>query len=107
MIEIVATPESVAQAKALLALGVDNLYLGEDYFGLRLPHSFERAELTEVVALAHAAGKKVTVAVNAIFHNDRIVHVLDYLQFLASLKVDQITVGDAGAINLLIENQVP
>ncbi|KRL59825.1 peptidase U32 family protein [Latilactobacillus fuchuensis] len=107
MIEIVATPESVAQAKALLALGVDNLYLGEDYFGLRLPHSFERAELTEVVALAHAAGKKVTVAVNAIFHNDRIVHVLDYLQFLASLKVDQITVGDAGAINLLLENQVP
>lgn len=107
MIEIVATPESITQAKALLALGVDNLYLGEDYFGLRLPHSFERAELTEVVELAHAAGKRVTVAVNAIFHNDRIVHVLDYFQFLVKIGVDQVTIGDAGAINLLLENELP
>ncbi|WP_125607520.1 peptidase U32 family protein [Lapidilactobacillus bayanensis] len=106
MTELVTTVASLDQADQLIAAGADRLYLGEDYFGLRLPHSFERAELSQVVELAHRRGKKVTVAVNAIFHNDRIKKVAAYLRFLKSINVDEISVGDPGVIYLLTKENI-
>ncbi|MFL2029218.1 peptidase U32 family protein [Loigolactobacillus zhaoyuanensis] len=107
MINLIATAASQKQAQQLLAAGIDTLYIGEDYFGLRLPHSFERTELAEMVKLTHQAGKKITVAVNALMHNERISQVKDYLQFLADLKVDQVTVGDPGVVYVIQQAKLP
>lgn len=101
MIEIVATAESVEQGKRLIEVGVDTLYIGNDTFGLRLPYSFTKEETTEMIEYAHANGKKVYVAVNALMHNDRIEKVVPYLTFLQSIGVDAITVGDPGVVHLL------
>ncbi|KRK33884.1 peptidase U32 family protein [Loigolactobacillus bifermentans] len=103
---LITTVASVQQAEALLAAGVDTLYLGESEFGLRLPADIHQADLKTIVPMAHAAGKKVTVAVNAIFHNDRIEKVRAYLHVLADLKVDAVTIGDPGAIHVL-QQEVP
>ncbi|WP_432364005.1 peptidase U32 family protein [Sporosarcina sp. UB5] len=102
--ELIATAESVEQAKELLHAGVDVLYVGEDEFGLRLPTSFSKEEIKEIVDIAHAEGKKVCVAVNALLHNDRIEKVIPYLQYLQSIHVDSVTVGDPGAIHLMKQN---
>lgn len=101
MVELIATVESLQQAEDLLDAGVDILYFGEDQFGLRLPHSFSREEQKELVALAHKKGKKVSIAVNAIFHNEGIEKVPEYLQFLKSINVDTITVGDPGVVQIM------
>lgn len=101
MIELIATAESVEQARNLIRLGVDTLYIGNDQFGLRLPASFSRSELIEITNDAHKHGTYVRVAVNAIMHNDRIDEVKPYLQFLEDIGVDSITVGDTGVIHLL------
>lgn len=101
MIELIATVESIEQAQNLINVGVDTLYIGNDQFGLRLPNSFSRKELTEITYLAHEHGKHVRVAVNAIMHNDRIDEVKPYLDFLEEIGVDSITVGDTGVIHLL------
>ena len=45
--------------------------------------------------------KKVNVAVNAIFHNEGIAKVPEYLQFLKSINVDMITVGDPGVVQIM------
>lgn len=100
-IELVATSESLEQAEALLNAGADTLYVGNDEFGLRLPHSFSNENLSKLVKLVHERGKKVTVAVNALMHNDHINRVADYLKFLESIKVDQITVGDPGVVQVM------
>lgn len=105
MIELIATAESVEQSKQLIDAGVDYLYVGEDEFGLRLPHSFSLEEIGQVVEIAHAANKKVIVAVNALFHNDRIEKLKDYLAELERLNVDAITTGDPGAIRILQKNE--
>lgn len=101
MIELIATVESIQQAEELLKVGVDCLYFGEDQFGLRLPTSFTRQEQKELTELAHAYGKKVSVAVNAIFHNDGIHMVPEYLAFLKEIGVDTITVGDPGVVQIM------
>lgn len=105
--EIIATADSIEQATQLTAAGADYIYAGEDEFGLRLPHSFARAELTDLVQAVHAAGKKVLVAVNAIFHNDRIGEVGAYLQFLHAIAVDMVSIGDPGAIHVLQKENIP
>lgn len=98
MIELIATAESIEQAEALLAVGVDNLYIGEETFGLRLPTSFSREEQQNIIEMAHRAGKKVTVALNGIMHPEKMKLVPEYLKFLQEVKVDQITVGDPGVV---------
>ena len=106
MIELIATAESVAQAKELVDCGVDILYIGEDEYGLRLPYSFTREEQREVIAYAHAKGAQVSAAVNAIFHNDRINQVAEYLAFLREAEVDSITLGDPGVVQVMREQDL-
>lgn len=106
MIELTATAESIAQAEQLMAAGVDIIYAGEEKFGLRLPHSFERDELQQLVETVHAAGKKITVAVTGIMHPDKMKEVPDYLRFLQEINVDQIEIGDAGILHIMKRDQI-
>ena len=50
---ITATAESIEQVKELLAAGVDRIYVGEENYGLRLPHNFTFDELREIAAVSY------------------------------------------------------
>lgn len=101
MIKIITTVESIDQARQLLDAGVDELYFGQDEFGLRLPNSFNREDQEKLTKMAHDAGKTVSIAVNAILHNEDIEKLPEYLKFLKEIEVDSITVGDPGAIHIM------
>lgn len=105
-INITATVETIEQAKELLAAGVDTIYFGDEAFALRMPNYFNRAEQKELVELAHQAGKKATIAVNGIMHPEKMLIIKEYLEFLVSINVDQITVGDTGVIHVIKKNQL-
>ncbi len=100
-IKITATAKNLAQAKALLDLGINTLYIGESEYALRLPNTFTWDEIRAITELAHAAGAQVTVAVNAIMHPEKMATIKPYLDFLQDIKVDQIAVGDTGVIFVL------
>ncbi|MGX7243977.1 peptidase U32 family protein [Enterococcus quebecensis] len=106
MIELIATAESIEQAEALLAVGVDTLYIGEEMFGLRLPTSFSREEQRIITEKAHEAGKKVTIALNGIMHPEKMKKVPEYLTFLKEINVDQVTVGDPGVVFVMQRDKV-
>ncbi|MDR3157402.1 MAG: U32 family peptidase [Lactobacillales bacterium] len=105
-IVITATIESVSQARNLLDVGVDILYLGESKFGLRIKHSFTREEMREVVVLAHRAGARVVIAVNALMHTDEMKSIFEYLKFLEEIAADFVAVADAGVIYKLQKEQI-
>ena len=96
--ELLVTPQSVEHVKALLDAGADAFVIGEQKFGLRLAGDFTVAEIEEATKLIHAAGKKVYVAVNAIFHNDRLDALDAYLKEIASIGVDALIFGDPAVI---------
>lgn len=106
MIKIISTVESIEQAQKLLEAGVDELYFGQDEFGLRLPNSFNRLDQEKLTKMAHEKGKTVSIAVNAILHNEDIEKLPEYLEFLKSIEVDSITVGDPGAIHIMRKNNL-
>lgn len=106
MIEIIATAESVRQAEQLIEAGVDTLNIGNNEFGLRLPGSFSIEEMKQITELAHEHDKKVSIAVNALMHNEHIKKIVPYLKQLEAIGVDSIVVGDHGVIHLLKKESI-
>lgn len=104
---ITATAESIEQAKDLLDLGVDRIYVGEGQFGLRLPKNFTYEELRELADLVHSQGKALTVAVNALMHQGMMDQIKPYLDFLVEIGADYLTVGDTGVFYVLKRDQYP
>lgn len=101
--EIIATVNSLDQAKQLLEAGIDRLYAGQSPFGLRLPKSLSLAEIGEMTNMAHQAKKKITIALNGLMHNHEIEQLPSFLKKLNEIGVDAVTCGDPGAILLLAE----
>ena len=93
---ITATAESLDQVKELLAAGVDRIYVGEEDYGLRLPKNFTYDELREIAKLVHAAGKEVTVAANALMHQEMMDNIKPFMDLMREIQVDYLVVGDAG-----------
>lgn len=104
---ITATAESVEQVKELLEAGVDRIYVGEKEYGLRLPRTFSYDELRQVAALVHEVGKKLTIAVNALMHQEMMNKIKPFLDFLVDIQADYITVGDAGVFYVLKRDGYP
>lgn len=104
---ITATAESIQQVKALIDVGVDRIYVGEADYGLRLPKNFSREELREIADLVHSAKKELTVAVNALMHQEMMNQLKSYLDFLVEIKADYITVGDAGVFYVIKRDGYP
>ncbi|MBP2622939.1 peptidase U32 family protein [Streptococcus oricebi] len=104
---ITATAESIPQVAQLLEVGVDRIYVGEKDYGLRLPHTFYYEELRQIARMVHEAGKELTVAVNALMHQEMMDKVKPFLDFLCEIKVDYITVGDAGLFYVINRDGYP
>ncbi|KGR78578.1 peptidase U32 family protein [Ureibacillus manganicus] len=96
--ELLVTPKSVDHIKALLSAGADAFVIGEQQFGLRLAGEFTVQQVKEATELVHASNKKVYVAVNALFHNDRLDALDVYLKEMQKIGVDAIIFGDPAVL---------
>jgi U32 family peptidase len=96
--ELLVTPTSVSHIHDLANAGADAVLIGEQRYGLRLAGEFSRADVAEAVKAAHQYGMKVYVAMNAIFHNDKVDELGDYVRFLAEVGADAIVFGDPAVL---------
>lgn len=96
--ELLVTPKSVDHINELLKAGADAFVIGEQQFGLRLAGEFTVQEVQEATELIHAANKKVYVAVNALFHNDRLDALDNYLKEMQKIGVDALIFGDPAVL---------
>jgi putative protease len=96
--ELLVTPVTINDILPLSEAGADAFVVGEQRFGLRLAGEFTREDVQKAIDLAHSKGKKVYVAMNAIFHNEKIEELSDYIQFVAAAKADAIIFGDPAVL---------
>lgn len=96
--ELLVTPVSVSDIEALALAGADAFMIGEQRYGLRLAGEFSREDVAEAIKAAHKHGKKVYVAMNALFHNDKISELDDYIAFLQEAGADAIVFGDPAVL---------
>lgn len=96
--ELLVTPIHINDIPALIEAGADAFVIGEQRYGLRLAGEFSREAVRKTIELSHAKGVKVYVAMNAIFHNDKIEELKDYIEFLSEVKADAIIFGDPAVL---------
>lgn len=96
--ELLVTPKTVEHIKVLIEAGADAFVIGEQKFGLRLAGEFSVAQVEEATKIIHKSGKKVYVAVNALFHNDRLDALDDYLKEMQRIGVDALIFGDPAVV---------
>jgi U32 family peptidase len=96
--ELLVTPKTIEDIEALCKVGADAFVVGEERFGLRLAGEFSREDVKKAVEIAHSFQKKVYVAMNAIFHNESIDALYDYVRFVKEANVDAIIFGDPAVL---------
>ncbi|EKN68634.1 U32 family peptidase [Schinkia azotoformans] len=101
--EILVTPTSVEDIELLAEAGADAVMIGEERYGLRLAGEFNREDLQAAIELAHKNNLKAYVAVNAIFHNEKIEELKDYIKFVSDSKADAIVFGDPAVLMIVRE----
>ena len=78
--------------------------MGGDRYGLRAKaRNFDREQMRESIAYAHAHGVRVHVTVNIIAHNEHLEHLEEYLRQLQEDGVDALIVADAGIFQIARE----
>ncbi|WP_227396779.1 peptidase U32 family protein [Jeotgalibacillus aurantiacus] len=96
--ELLVTPMSVLHMEQLIEAGADAFVVGEQRYGLRLAAEFSREDVAKAVSLAHQHQKKVYVAMNGIFHNDKVEELNDYLSFCQEIQADGVIFGDPAVL---------
>lgn len=96
--ELLVTPVSVEDIIPLAKAGADAFVVGEQRYGLRLAGEFSRDDVRKAIMLAHSENKKVYIAMNAIFHNDKVPELNDYIAFVKEAGGDAIIFGDPAVL---------
>ncbi|OCA91201.1 peptidase U32 [Bacillus sp. FJAT-27225] len=96
--ELLVTPTSVNDILPLAEAGADAFVIGEQRFALRLAGEFNREEVKEAIELAHSKGKKAYVSMNAIFHNEKVDELGEYLKFAKEAGADAVLFGDPAVL---------
>ena len=96
--ELLVTPTKIEDIEPLMMAGADAFVIGEQRYGLRLAGEFNREAVKSAIEIAHQGGKKVYVAMNAIFHNEKVDELADYLRFLDEAGADAVLFGDPAVL---------
>jgi len=96
--ELLVTPKNIEDIIPLAEVGADAFVLGEQRYGLRLAGEFSKEDVKKAIELAHSKGKKVYVAMNAIFHNEKVEELSSYIRFLEEASADAIIFGDPAVL---------
>ena len=104
--ELLVTPTSVSDILPLIEAGADAFVIGEQRYGLRLAGEFSRSDIESAIQIAHQHGKKVYVAMNALFHNELVDELAGYVRFLNDAGADAIIFGDP-AVLMTVREETP
>ncbi|WP_102345471.1 peptidase U32 family protein [Bacillus sp. Marseille-P3661] len=104
--ELLVTPTSVNDIEELAKAGANAVIIGEERYGLRLAGEFKHNDLTTAIKTAHQHGMKAYVAMNAVFHNDKLAELGDYIKFVQEAGADAIVFGDP-AVLMAVRDAAP
>lgn len=104
--ELLVTPHSIQHIEDLIEAGADAFVVGEQMFGLRLPGEFTIDDIRKATEIVHNANKKIYVAVNSLFHNDRLEALEQYLIEMQKIGVDALIFGDPAVVMYVREHQI-
>ena len=99
--ELLAPAGGPEALRTAVLYGADAVYVGGEAYGLRAKaKNFNRTQLADGIAYAHAHGVRVYVAVNIIAHEEQLEGLEAYLTELEAMGADALIMADAGMIRI-------
>lgn len=97
--ELLAPAGDLEKLRTALRYGADAVYAGGTHFGLRAQAgNLTVAELGQGAALAHAAGRRLYLTLNAYLRPGELADLEHYLEELRPLAIDAYIVADPGVL---------
>lgn len=109
-VELLAPAGDLLKLKTAIEYGADAVYLAGKNFGLRTASkNFSNEELVEAVEYCHSRDKKIYVTMNIIPHNEDMVGIEEYVNYLEEIGVDAVIAADVGMVSVIrrITNTLP
>lgn len=104
-VELLAPAGDMERLETAIKFGANAVFLAGDSFGLRAnAKNFDKDELKKAVKLAHDNNVRVHVTMNILPHDDDMTGLVEYLEFLDSIKVDALIISDPGIFSLAKEH---
>lgn len=104
-VELLAPAGDMERLETAIKFGANAVFLAGDSFGLRAnAKNFDKDELIKAVKLAHDNNVRVHVTMNILPHDDDMTGLVEYLEFLDSIKVDALIISDPGIFSLAKEH---
>ena len=101
-IELLAPAGDLEKLKYAIHYGADAVYLAGPDFGMRkASKNFTNEQLLEAIEFVHENNKKIYITLNIIPHNEDLVGLKEYVQFLVESKVDALIVSDPGIYSVI------
>ncbi len=96
-IELLIPANNLEVLKIAVTFGADAVYIGGEAFSLRASaKNFNKEDMMEGIAFAHAHGTKVFVTANILAHNQDLEEAEAYFKELAEIKPDALLISDPG-----------
>lgn len=96
--ELLVTAKDLDELQQLIQAGADAINIGGEAYGLRLPGDFSLEMIQQAVEIAHNQNVKIYVSMNALFHNQALIGLEDYIIKLSEIEVDAIVFGDPAVL---------
>lgn len=100
--ELLAPAGDLEKLRAALYFGADAVYFSGNRLTLRaFSGNFLEQHIKDAIDLAHGAGKRAYVALNAIAHNRDFAGLAEYIEKLCAWRADALIVSDLGVLRLI------
>lgn len=101
-IELLAPAGDLEKLKYAIHYGADAVYLAGPDFGMRkASKNFTNEQLLEAIEFVHENNKKIYITLNIIPHNEDLIGLKEYVEFLVGSKVDALIVSDPGIYSVI------
>ena len=102
--ELLAPAGSLEKLKTAILYGADAVYIGGEYFSLRVAaENFTFEEMKEGVEFAHSLGRKVYLTANIIPHNSDVREYSEFIKNAAKTGIDAVLISDLGLFDITKE----
>lgn len=99
MIELLAPAGSMRALEAAAYFGADAVYAAGKSYGLRaFANNFNTEELKDAASFLHAKGKRLYIALNAVFRDSDFDGLEGYIEELRDSRVDALIITDPGVL---------
>lgn len=98
--ELLVTAKDIEEMNLLIDAGADALLIGGGIYGLRARGNFTSEKIKQAANIAKEKEKKLYVMMNALFHNDMLIGLEEFISTISDYKIDAIVFEDPAIFTL-------